>query len=298
MMDPGGYQAHIRPMNRPLRWLRNALLGLVAIVILVLSFVYARSEWIVRRTYSEPAKNVIVPTDQIAVAEGMRLARIRGCLGCHGDNLEGQLFIDDPLIATVASPDLTRSVREYTDSELERIVRRGIRPDGRSVVVMPSGMFAPLRDEDLGKIIAYLRSVPAAGGQRRGARLGPLARVMFTAGKFKPAAVEAREAAAASAFFPSADAPTAEGAYLARTVCTECHGMKLEGGQDTPDLRIAAGYTLDQFTKLMRTGKALGDREVGLMSKVARSRFSNFTDQEIRALHTYLVARVDGGRRQ
>ena len=296
-MDPGGYPVHIRQMNRPLRWLRNALLGLVAIVILVLSVVYARSEQIIRRTYSEPAKNVIVPTNQVAITEGMRLARIRGCIGCHGDNLEGQLFIDETLIATVASPDLTRSVREFSDSELERIIRRGIRPDGRSVVVMPSGMFAPLRDEDLGKIIAYLRSVPAANGQQRGVRLGPLARVMFTAGEFKPAAVEAREAAAASTFFPGAEAPTAEGAYIARTVCTECHGMKLEGqGQRAPDLRIAAGYTLDQFTQLMRTGKAPGNRELSLMSKVARSRFSNFTDEEVRALHAYLVARASSPR--
>jgi cytochrome c553 len=278
-------------MNRPLRWFRNALLGLVAIVILALCVVYARSEWIIRRTYSEPARDVTVPTGQVAIAEGMRLARIRGCTGCHGQNLEGKLFIDDALVATVASPDLTRSVREYSDAELERIIRHGIRPDGRSVVVMPSGMFTPLSDEDLGKILAYLRSVPAANGQQRKVKLGPLARVMFTAGKFKPAAVEAREAVAASASFPGPDAPTADGAYLARTVCTECHGMRLEG-QGTPDLRIAAGYTLDQFTHLMRTGKATGNRELRLMSEVARSRFSNFTDAEIRALHAYLVTRA------
>lgn len=42
----------------------------------------------------------------------------------------------------------------------------------------------------------------------------------------------------------------------------------------------------------MRTGVAVGSREVGLMSDVARSRFRHFTDAEIRALHAFLKARA------
>jgi hypothetical protein len=56
-----------------------------------------------------------------------------------------------------------------------------------------------------------------------------------------------------------------------------------------PDLRIAAGYTLEQFTHFMRTGKA---RELKLMSDMARRRFSHFTEDEIAELHGYLVARA------
>jgi hypothetical protein len=44
----------------------------------------------------------------------------------------------------------------------------------------------------------------------------------------------------------------------------------------------------------MRTGKALGNRELSLMSRVARGRFSRFTDEEIRLLHSYLVNRAAG----
>jgi len=42
----------------------------------------------------------------------------------------------------------------------------------------------------------------------------------------------------------------------------------------------------------MRRGKALGNREVPLMSRVARGRFSHFTDQELRVLYTYLISRA------
>jgi len=279
-------------MNRALRWLKNALLGLVVLVIVAVTSAYALSERTIRRTYTAPATNIAVPTDSASVAEGMRLAKIHGCAGCHGSQLEGQIFIDEPLIARVASPDLTIAARAYSDAELVRIIRHGVRPDGRSVVGMPSGMFSSLRDDDLGKIIAYIRSLPPSEGQRRDVTLRLGARIMFAAGKFKPAAVEVREAQAASASFPRPGEANSEGAYLARTVCTECHGAKLEGDtRGSPDLRIAAGYTLEQFTHLMRTGKALGDRELELMSSVARNRFSHFTDDEIRALHSYLVAR-------
>jgi mono/diheme cytochrome c family protein len=200
--------------------------------------------------------------------------------------------VDEPLLARVVSPNLTIAAREYTDAELERIIRHGIRPDGRSVVVMPSGMFSVLDDADLGRIIAYVRSVPPVPGRPREVRIGPLARLLFALGKFEPAAAEVSRAVALSASYPSGHDPMARGAYLARTACTECHGLDLRGGDKAPDLRIAAGYSRDAFAHLMRTGKGLGDRELPLMSRVARRRFSHFTDNEIGALHDYLLARA------
>lgn len=83
------------------------------------------------------------------------------------------------------------------------------------------------------------------------------------------------------------------GRYLATTACTECHGAALEGGGDTPDLRIAAAYSTEQFARLMRTGIALGERETELMSDVARGRFSHFTAAEVASLHTYLRKRAE-----
>lgn len=118
-------------MNRPLRWLRNVLLGLVVLVILAATTAYALSERVVRRTYTEPAANITVPTDAPSVAEGMRLAAIRGCTGCHGSQLQGHVLFDEPLMGRVAAPDLTISAREYSDADLVRIIRRGVRPDGR-----------------------------------------------------------------------------------------------------------------------------------------------------------------------
>jgi len=279
-------------VKRVLRWLRNAVIGVIALALIAAAVIYAMSERTLRRSYDARGTSVAIPADSASIAEGERLARVRGCPGCHEPSLEGSMFVDDPMLARAAAPNLTTAVREYSDAELEGIIRHGVRPDGRSVLAMPSDMFRLLDDADLGKILAYLHSAPQVPGQARMMKLGPLGRLGIALGEFKPAAEEVRRVELLSDSFPAAGSPVARGAYLARTVCTECHGATLSGVGTTPDLRIAAGYSREQFVRLMRTGVALGERELELMSEVARSRFSHFTDEEIEALYAYLLSRA------
>ena len=280
-------------MKRFLRWLRIGLLSIVLASVLVGAIVYLLSERLLRRTYTEPAVNIAVPSDSGSVQEGYRLAMVRGCSGgCHGMGIAGGVFIDEPLLARLVAPNLTAAVRRYSNADLVRIIRRGVRPDGSSVIGMPSEMFSMLTDKDLGKILAYLRSVPPVGGSRPERRLGPIARVAFVAGKFRPAAEAVRKAALLVGSYPEEGDSTAPGGYLAGTSCTECHGLDLRGGDRAPDLVIAAGYSFEAFRKLMRQGMALGNRELPLMSEVSRGRFRHFTDQDLRGLYTYLIARA------
>lgn len=153
-------------------------------------------------------------------------------------------------------------------------------------------MFSRLTDADLGRILAYLRSVPFQHGLAPERRLGPVARFAFAAGKLRPAAELVHRADLVPDAWPQGDDSIAWGAYLAMTSCTECHGHDLGGGDQAPDLRIAAGYSFGAFTGLMRQGTALGNRELPLMSKVARTRFHYFTDQELGGLCAYLIARA------
>jgi cytochrome c553 len=281
-------------MKDILHWLRLALLSVLLLPIVAGAIVYLLSERILRRTYTERRVDLIVPGDSQSVLEGHRLAQVRGCSGgCHGANIEGGVFIDNWLLARLVAPNLTTAVRRYSNADLTRIIRRGVRPDGSSVIGMPSEMFSGLTDEDLGEILAYLQSVPPSSGPAPERRLGPIARVGFLAGKLTPAAELVRRASRLTGIWPKDGAPTALGGYLARTSCTECHGLDLRGSDHpAPDLRIAAGYSFEAFKGLMRTGKALGNRKLPLMSAVARTRFSHFTDQELRELYAFLIARA------
>jgi cytochrome c553 len=280
-------------MKRVLRLLRIGFLSAGLLLVLAGAIVYLLSERILHRSYAEPRVGIAVPSDPASISEGHRLAMIRGCAnGCHGAGIEGGVFVDNLLLARLIAPSLTAAVRRYANADLARIIRRGVRPDGSSVIGMPSEMFSGLTDTDLGKILAYLRSVPPDSGLAPERRLGPVARIAFVAGKLQPAAELVRRAGLLSGSWPQDADSTAPGAYLARTSCIECHGLDLRGGDQAPDLRIAAGYSFDAFTELMRVGKALGNRDLPLMSQVARGRFRHFTDQELRGLYTYLMARA------
>jgi cytochrome c553 len=279
-------------MKRIMRWFRFLVLSVVLLLVLGSAIVYVLSERILRRAYTEPRVDIAVPEDSVSIREGHRLALVHGCATCHGADVNGAVFVDDPLLARLIAPSLTAAVRSYANADLVRIIRRGVRPDGSSVIGMPSEMFSGLTDADLGKILAYLSSAPPQPGLGPERRLGPVARIGFVAGKLRPAAELARRAGLLSESWPREADSRAPGAYLARTSCTVCHGLDLRGGDQAPDLRIAAGYSFEGFTELMRQGKALGTRELPLMSQVARSRFRHFTDQELRHLYTYLVARA------
>lgn len=281
-------------MHRALRWLRNIVVTLAVLSLVFVVAVYALSERIVRRAYDEPLVSLPVPADSASIAEGGRLALVHGCRGCHTNALTGEFLVDDPMLARLVAPNLTASVRRYSDPELVRIIRRGVRPNGRSVWAMASEMYAPLSDEDLGRILAYLHSLPEAPGPDPMLSLGPLGRFGITVGQFTSAAALVREtdSLTAAGAFPTSGEANARGAYLVRTSCTECHGLTLRGGDSVPDLRIAAGYTPEQFAHFFKTGEALGGRELKTMSNMARSRFSHLTDAEVAAIHGYLVARA------
>ena len=161
---------------------------------------------------------------------------------------------------------------------MERAIRHGIGIDGRALVLMPSEMYFDLSDKDLGRIVAWLRSLP--GGQDRlPSRSLRLARLFFVTKRFQPA--YAYVPPGRTRLQPPQQGDTLHiGEYLARTSCPECHGMDLMGdGGSTPSLAIVAGYSAEEFDTFVRTGLAKGGRELELMSDVARSRLSHLNDE-------------------
>jgi len=277
-------------MRRILKWLGLGVGALVVLALGAAAYIYLVSEQMIRKTYDLPLSSIAFPTDSLVPTEGQRLATVRGCYnGCHGERLDGGVVVDQPLLARVVAPNLTQVVAQYTDAELERVIRHGVRRNGRSTLGMPSSMFYHLSDQDLGAIIAFLRSAPVTEGPAAEIRLGPLARLGLVLGKYNPQAELIDHDAPRLAVRDTSDRITF-GKYLALTSCTECHGLDLRGDPDgsSPNLVIAATYSEEDFARLMRTGRARGDRELRLMSDVARRRFSHLTAGEIRALHTYL----------
>lgn len=231
-----------------------------------------------------------------STADGERLARVLGCKGCHGKDLTGKAWFDDPKVAILYSSNLSRVVPRYTDAQLARTIRSGSRPDGSPLWAMPSSIFSHLGEADMAALIAYLRTVPPTGVDHPSFRMGPEARKMLAAGKIKPEPQYVREERGKG---PAALDGSHEWArYMIRATCSECHGIELKGDQNPkdgsgpPDLSIVSAYSLDQFRHLLRTGEPVGGRKLKLMAEVSRGRFVHLSGREVDAIYSYLKARA------
>jgi mono/diheme cytochrome c family protein len=230
-----------------------------------------------------------------AMADVERRARTLGCISCHGEGLTGKVFMDDGMVARIHATNLTQTAAHATDQQLARAIRQGIGRDGRALLVMPSEAYQYLTDEETSALVAYIRRLPRAGSESPGRSVGPLGRLGVAGGSFQTAPALVAEYRRR----PAADLGPAHalGRHLARTTCAGCHGSDLGGRRvspemTAPDLTIAGAYDLPAFTRLLREGVAPGNKPVREMSRVAREDSRFYKDEEIGALHAYLVARA------
>jgi cytochrome c553 len=263
----------------------------VLLAALTAACVYVISEREIRRQYTHvPLKDFAVPHDAESIAKGEHLARIYGCFNsCHGKRMEGMKLFDEPGIARIIAPNLTRIIPEYSDAELERVIRRGVKRDGTSTWLMPSPMFSHMSDEDLANVIAFVRRAPVLDGPMREVSIGALGRIGIVTGKFKPLASTIDPDLRHAAKTDRSD-PLKLGQYLVMTACTECHGQNLKGDDflKAPDLAVTAGYSDAAFRRLMKTGIAIGGRKLGLMTEMGETRFPELTEQELEAVQMFL----------
>lgn len=228
------------------------------------------------------------------VAHGERVARLLGCIGCHGEDLTGEDW-SEAVYGVLWTANLTQAVARYDDAQLLAAIQGGVRPDGSALWGMPSHLFTQLAPADQGALIAFLRSQRPAGEVRPLPKFTDVARREIAEGLFKSSLAEVREQG--KRWPPDAGRDHRVGRYIVRATCAECHGMDLAGAQPgpdatpRPDLRKAmATYDDAAFARLLRTGASVSGRHLGLMSEVAKSRYSRMTDGEIRAVGAYLRA--------
>jgi cytochrome c553 len=278
-------------MPRSVVWVMRLVAVAAGLALLAMAAVYAGSERVRHRTWDVPVAPLPpLPRDAGTIAEGERFARILGCYGgCHGAQLEGAVVSSAPGVAEIVAPNLTAVLPAYSDAELARAIRHGVRRDGTGLFAMPSEAFVHLADEDLLALTAFLRRQPRSAHDPGRTRVGPLGRLWLVSGWLAPVPATLDHAQPRLPRGGAAD-PVARGRYLAQVACAECHGRTLQGGMDgrAPSLAVAAVYADEAFRHLLRTGETPGRRDLFVMDDVARARFAWFTDAEIEALHLYL----------
>ena len=280
-----------------LRLAGYGLAALLGLVLLAALGVYIASERLLHAPAQATASHLAPPTSAQR-ADARRQLQVLGCTNCHGAQLRGRLFFDEPGVAKLHAPNLTRIASTASDADLDRAIRQGIGHNGKALFVMPSQQFQYLSDAETSALIAAIRSFPVGGEDSPPLQVGPLGRIGVVTGKFQTA--PAMMAAYRAERLPDLGPQLAHARHLVETGCTECHGPALHGkevkpGTVSPDLAVALAYDPAQFRALLRTGTAVGDRPLTLMAEVARNDFSALTDAEIDGIHAYLVARARGG---
>ncbi len=295
-------------MNRRGR-LRLAALGCAAFVALpgaALATVYALSELRLERRFAVEAPGVAVPGDADAIARGRHLARaVAQCAHCHGDDLGGRLAADVPGLGRLYAPNLTSGKGglgpDYRDEDLARAIRFGVDREGRALLVMPAQYLRRLRDDDLGDLIAYLRSVPPVDRELPAREVGLLARAALVLGR-APDLLPVERVLARDDAAEAADPEVAEGRYLVDLgACRVCHHDDLSGGLHplavpgepppsnlTPAGRLAAWSEADFFAA-MRTGRTPDGRTLD-PRYMPWPRFAELSNRELRAVWHYLRA--------
>ena len=280
-------------MKKVARWAGYGLGGLLGLVLLAAAGIWGMSAYALGRTVE--ARPERVDLAHANLAEGRRMLAINGCQGCHGPDLRGTKFFDQPGVGTLNAPNLTLLAASVTDQQLAQAIRQGIGHDGRPLMAMPSSTYAALTDAELSNLIAAIRAEPRGGTAMPAIALGPLGHLGVALGKFRS---EPELLADPHAETPVDLGPaTAPGRHLALTACAHCHGANLTGneiepGVAPPDLAVVGSYDRAQFAHLMKTGLPPGGRHLKLMTEAGEKGFSHLTDAEVSALFDYLQARA------
>ncbi len=317
-------------MKRFLKRVGIVLGVLAGLILLSLVVIYFKSQARLTRVYDLPEETLPIPVDAASIERGQHIFRFRGCQACHSQggyinlseegqgpdshlslpsqdvpHMEGNIYLDDPAIGRVIASNLTSGrggvAGGYTDPGWVRAIRHGIRADGTPLLFMPSTEFYFLSDEDLGAVIAYVKSASPVDHELPRSTVSWTGRVVMTlvpAITFIPAELIPHDAPRPVA--PEPGITPEYGEYLTLS-CKVCHGLTMSGGPipgfpstwpPTPNLTFGPGSALPTWTETgfmdtIRTGVTPDGRKVrGEFMPWGSYKFMN--DEEFKAVWAYL----------
>jgi len=314
-------------MKRLLKWIGRIFLAFILIGSLG---IYISSQKRLTRVYEIPDEVVAIPADDDFIQRGRHIFQFRGCEACHSAGggsyvstdeefgmqahlnlpsqdvpmMEGNIYMDDPAVGRVVASNLTEGEggvgAGYTDAGWVKAIRHGVRTDGTPLLFMPSTEFYFLSDEDLGAVIAYVKSAPPINNILPASSVSPLGRlVMMVPGiTFIPAELIPHDAPRPAA--PMVGITPEYGEYLTHS-CKVCHGLTMSGGQIPgfpaswpPALNLTWGegsalpsWSEEEFITTMRTGETPG--RVKLRGRyMPWTSYAHMSEDELRAVWVYL----------
>jgi mono/diheme cytochrome c family protein len=282
------------------KWTGRIMLGIVIIVFVTFGIFIFLFRQHVNRQYTVQVREIPIPEDSASIAAGKHLYEIKGCGECHGNDLRGKIFVDDPAIGRVAGTNLTYGKGglppNFDNKAWLRALRHGLNAENKTLLLMPSEEFTRMDDHDIAAIIAFCKAQPKIDAPSISVKMQPMGKVLSVLGKiplFPAEIIDHRQQQ------PSlvVKAPTADyGKYLSAS-CTGCHQPALKGGDNpvpggTPVADITATghlgkWSKEEFITALRTGKTPEGKQL-LVKDMPWNMTAQYTNDELTALYLYL----------
>jgi mono/diheme cytochrome c family protein len=289
-------------MKKAIRMAGIVLGGLLGVFLLAGVVLYFMGNARLNKVYDFPPSEISLPTDAASLEYGKHRVETL-CQGCHGEDLSGieNWFSAGPL-GKIDSANLTSGEGgvggEFATEDYVRAIRHGVDRAGTPIFMTAVTSTSYLSDEDLGAIIAYLKTVPPVDHPLKGERFTPLAKILLAAGLLDKLPVEAvpHEVHITA---PEMGATVEYGEYMVNTNdCRICHGPELNGGPfpDPTIQKISPNLTPggelgfwseEDFINTIRTGTTPGGHPLDPEFMPWPS-YSKFYDDELKAIWLYL----------
>lgn len=254
------------------------------------------------KVYDVPIPSVTRSSDPLVLARGKHLAEsIAPCAlsDCHGHDLGGGATTEVGPLGRFTAPNISGGGlgAAYSDGELLRLLRHGLKRDARSVRFMPSHDFNWLSDEDFTALISYVRTLPPVAKENGPFEIGVLGEVLDRFDLI-PLDIARRIDHRNVELAPPVNPSASYGAFIARE-CTGCHGKTLAGGPIpgappdlpvplnlTPDATGLRGWTFEDFRHTLTTGLRKNGQKLNPFMPIEA--YGRLDDTEMHALWAYL----------
>jgi mono/diheme cytochrome c family protein len=290
-----------RARNGLVKWAGGVLAALLTVVVGLVTVVALLGMIKLYAPGGTPVQALTVAGTPEQIARGEHLATAF-CAECHSPTGQLPMIGGVDLGADLPAPlgkfisvNLTPAgpLANWSDGEILRILREGVAPDGRKLIMMGAVRARYMSDEDLHSIIAYLRSMPAVENETPQPPDSPtlLGGIMVVLGL-----APSEPPVTGSVSAPEKGPAAAYGEYLVGFQdCYICHGPNLDGKPTSPlvpvgaDLAVVKGWTAEQFITTLRTGVDPSGHE--LSAVMPWRTIALLDDVELTAIYEFLHGR-------
>lgn len=283
-----------------LKWTGYVLLTLFFIIV----GISIKARWSVENRLSKKY-NFTLPktswnTDSTIVSEGKRLMITKSCQDCHGSDLGGKIWIDDPLLGKIVAPNLTKGKgglpKDYNVNDWVRSLKHGLKRDSTSLKLMPSNEFTFLVEDDMQAIIAYCMQLEPIDRELPKSSVGILGYVLTDFDQIPLISAENIDHKRSLTKSINREVTIEFGQYLS-IGCEGCHRKNMKGGApvapgfpNVADITRTGNlgeWTEQEFIQTLKTGttpkgKKLNPEEMPWVA------FKDYKDVEFKALFLYL----------